>query len=79
MGEVLRSICSRKVATTKLKTVKQLTNGAKCDNNNYYMAESFFAMRVVNLRSVTRYTDQNFKANAHFGELNLLTSENRFK
>ena len=26
----------------------------------YYMAESVFAMRLVNLRSVTCYTDQNF-------------------
>ena len=35
------------------------------------MAESVFAMRLVNLRSVTCYTDQNFKENAHFGALNL--------
>ena len=40
---------------------------------NYYMAESVFAMRLVNLRSVTCYTDQNFKENAHFGALNLFT------
>ena len=33
------------------------------------MAESVFAMRLVNLRSVTCYTDQNFKENAHFGAL----------
>ena len=39
------------------------------------MTESVFAMRLVNLRSVTCYTDQNFKANAHFGPLNLFTSE----
>ena len=39
------------------------------------MAESVFAMRLVNLRSVTCYTDQNFKENAHFGALNLFTSE----
>ena len=26
---------------------------------SYYMAESVFAMRLVNLRSVTCYTDQN--------------------
>ena len=31
------------------------------------MNESVFAMRLVNLRSVTCYTDQNFKENAHFG------------
>ena len=36
------------------------------------MAESVFAMRLVNLRSVTCYTDQNFKENAHFGAINLL-------
>ena len=32
------------------------------DLNNvfYYMAESIFAMRLANLRSVTCYTDQNF-------------------
>ena len=43
------------------------------------MAESVFAMRLVNLRSVTCYTDQNFEENAHFGVLNLFTSEKRFK
>ena len=43
------------------------------------MAESVFAMRLVNLRSVTCYTDQNFKENAHFGALNLLTSQKMFK
>ena len=43
------------------------------------MAESVFAMQLVNLRSVTCYTDQNFKENAHFGALNLFTSEKRFK
>ena len=26
----------------------------------YYMAESVFAMQLLNLRSVTHYTDQNF-------------------
>ena len=41
------------------------------------MAESVFAMRLVNLRSVTCYTDQNFKDNAHFGALNLFTSEKK--
>ena len=35
------------------------------------MGESVFATRLVNLRSVTCYTDQNFKQNAHFGALNL--------
>ena len=44
-----------------------------------YMAASVFAMRLVNLRSVTCYTDQNFKENAHFKALNLFTSEKRFK
>ena len=48
-------------------------------NENYYMAESFFAVRLVNLRSVTCYTDQNFKENAHFGALNLFTSQKRLK
>ena len=44
-------------------------------NNLFYdMAESVFAMRLVNFRSVTCYTDQNFKENAHFGALNLFTS-----
>ena len=43
------------------------------------MAESVFAMELVNLRSVTCYTDQNFIENAHFGGLNLFTSEKRFK
>ena len=43
------------------------------------MAESVFAMLLVNLRSVTYYTDQNFNENAHFGALNLFTSEKRLK
>ena len=38
---------------------------------------SVFAMRLVNFRSVTCYTDQNFKENAHFGALNLFTSEKK--
>ena len=38
------------------------------------MAESVFAMRLVNLRSVTCYRDQNLKENAHFGTLNLFPS-----
>ena len=33
---------------------------------NYYMAESVFAMRLVNLRSVTCYTDQNFQRKCSF-------------
>ena len=41
------------------------------------MTESVFAMQLVNLRSVTCYTDQNFKENAHFGALNLFTSEKK--
>ena len=41
----------------------------------YYMAESVFAMRLVNLPSVTCFTDQNFKENAHFGALNLFTEK----
>ena len=45
--------------------------------DNMHMAESVFAMRLVNLRSVTCYTDQNFKENAHFRALNLLTSEKK--
>ena len=48
-------------------------------NPDYYMAESVFAMRLVNLRSVTCYTDQTFKENAHFRALNLFTSEKRLK
>ena len=43
------------------------------------MTESFFALRLVNLRSVTCYTDHNFNENAHFGALNLFTSEKRLK
>ena len=37
-----------------------LCNVTVRDNLSYYMAESVFAMRLVNLRSVTCYTDQNF-------------------
>ena len=43
------------------------------------MAESVFALRLVNLRSVTCCTDQNFKENNHFGALNFFTSEKRLK
>ena len=43
------------------------------------MAESVFAMRLVNLRSVTCYTDLNFNENPHFGALKLFTSEKRLK
>ena len=45
----------------------------------YYTAESVIAMRLVNLRSVPCYTDQNFKENAHFGTVSLFTSVKRFK
>ena len=38
------------------------------------MAESVFAMQLVNLLSVTCYTDQNFKEDAYFGALDLFTS-----
>ena len=47
------------------------------DNYTYYMAESVFAIQLVNLRSVTCYTDQNFQENAHFGALNLFISEKK--
>ena len=39
------------------------------------MAECVFGIRLVNLRSVTCYTEHNFKENARFGALNLVTSE----
>ena len=41
------------------------------------MAESVFAMRLVNLLSVTCYTDPNFKEKVHFGALNLFTWEKK--
>ena len=41
----------------------------------YYMAKSaVFTMRLVNFRSVSCYTDHNFKENAHFRALNLFSS-----
>ena len=43
------------------------------------MDESVYAMRLVNLRSVTCYTNKNFKEKAHFEALNLFTSEKRLK
>ena len=49
------------------------------DNYDYYMAESVFAMRLVNFRSVTCCTDQKFKETVYFGALNLFTSEKRLK
>ena len=53
------------------------TKSTLSDNVLYYMAESVSAMRLVNLRFVTCYTDQNFKENAHFGALNLFISEEK--
>ena len=41
------------------------------------MAESVFAVRLVNLRSVTCYTDQNFNENAYVGALNFFTLEKK--
>ena len=49
----------------------------KKDTVTYYMAATVFAMRLVNLRFVTCYTDQKFKENAYFGALNLFTSEKK--
>ena len=78
----------RDVQSNVKSTVKTLSKWAneervfKClmmNISDYYMAESVFAMRLVNLLSVTCYTDQNFKENAHFGALNLFTSEKRLK
>ena len=48
--------------TTKKITPSQFKFRFKSivDMLHYYMAESVFAMRLVNLRSVTCYTDQNF-------------------
>ena len=45
------------------------------------MAESVFAKREVNLRSVTYNAIRTkiFKENAHFGALNLFTSEKKVK
>ena len=43
------------------------------------MAESAFAMRLVNLRSVTCCTDQNVREKTHLGALNLFTSEKKVK
>ena len=36
------------------------------DNTYFYMAKSAFVMRLVNLRSVTYYTDQNRKSKCSF-------------
>ena len=38
-----------------------------------HRAESVFAMLLVNLRSVTSYTGQNFTENAQIGALSLFT------
>ena len=43
--------------TWQFKTIKLIQRPIK---SLYYMAESVFAMRLVNLRSVTCYTDQHF-------------------
>ena len=42
-----------------------------------YMAKSVFAIRLVNLRSVTCYMDQNFKENVDFGALSVFTWEKK--
>ena len=41
------------------------------------MVESVFVMRLVNFRSVTCCTDQNFKENSYFGALNVFISEKK--
>ena len=43
------------------------------------MAKSVFAMQLVNLRSVTCYTDHNFKRNAPFTALNIFISKKGLK
>ena len=43
------------------------------------MAKSVFAMRLVNLWSVTCYTDHNFKSNCSFHSSKYLYIEKRFK
>jgi len=61
---------SPKTITVSTETlIKTILKPGRC-TPFYYMAESVFAMRLVNLRSVTCYTDQN----AHFGALNLFSS-----
>ena len=75
-----KSVVSLKSNTDLDPLTKNITTIQDRVNNIYnffYMAESVFAMRLVNVRSVTCYTDQNFKANAHFGALNLFSSEKK--
>ena len=67
------------VQSTDAAALKLLVHYTYIIMTDYYMAESVFAMRLVNLRSVTCYTDQNFNENAHFEALNLFTSEKRLK
>ena len=51
-----------------------------CDSRiSSYVGKSVLDLRLVYLRSVTCYTDQNFKANAHFAALNLFTSKKKKK
>ena len=50
-------VCERWNRKIKTKMWKQFTVQG---NTVYYMAESVFAMPLVNLRSVTYNTDQNF-------------------
>ena len=56
-NEEKSSVCEKWNRTIKTKVWKKFTVQG---NTHYYMAESVFAMRLVNLRSVTCYTDQNF-------------------
>ena len=43
------------------------------------MAKSVSTLRLVNLQSTTYNADQNFKANAHFVALNVLSRKNDLK
>ena len=49
-----------------------------CDSRiSSYVGKSVLDLRLVYLRSVTCYTDQNFNENAHFGALNFFTLEKK--
>ena len=58
-GRTLNSVLNAK--SSNLLKQKFKTSNRYKRNSVYYMANSVFAMRLVNLRSVSCYTDQTFR------------------
>lgn len=73
---VISSSCQCCKMALKFKEMLRRTIYKKTSNTNvhvksvrnmfYYKAKSVFAMRLVNLRSITSYADQNLKSKCSF-------------